>query len=480
MRSPWLLAVPTLIALAAACSTTEAPKDEKTSKASSPIINGTLDSTHPAVVAVLSQQSTMGGECSGTIIKTDPTSHVGWVLTAAHCVDLPPVLVIQGDDYQASDAAHYEIIDYTRHPQYPANAAAGTPHDFAVIRIAGVDASTPVVAIASASDGVGAGVGVTAYGYGRTTLISSGPADGNSKRYRVAMTISSSGLSATKFGYDMSLRGTCQGDSGGPDILGSGASERVVGVHSYLQGDCDGFGVSGRVGNDLAYIDEQLALPPPANNCAYCEQVANSGNQPCAALTRDCLADKDCSGYYDCLSGCGATPTCKTDCLAKFPKAEGPFNAAANCVCTTACKTECGALTCKNVPKCGYKFPAGDCTTCTESTCCEDSLACAADGTCYLCLKNKDADPECATNAARKKLATCVASSCKDACAGTGLDTGADPQSLEDAEPGATTTTTTTSGCAVTRESHAGTTPSASIAALVFGLCILRRRRSDK
>ena len=117
--------------------------------------------------------------------------------------------------------------------------------------------------------------------------------------------------------------------------------------------------------------------------------------------------------------------------------------------------------TCINTPKCGYKLPAGACTTCTEGACCDESLACASDGTCYVCLKTKDAAAECATNVARKAMATCVASKCKTECAGSGLDTGADPAVDPAADPtdagpagSGATTTTTTSGCSITPASR--------------------------
>ena len=158
----------------------------------------------------------------------------------------------------------------------------------------------------------------------------------------------------------------------------------------------------------------------------------------------------------------------RSSCLTKFPKAEGPFNVAANCQCSQACVTECkGTFECLNAPKCGYKLPAGQCAVCTESACCDETLACASDGACYVCLKTKDAAAECATNPARKAMAACVASKCQTPCAGTGLDTGADPAADPAAEPAAdpantaapgSTTTTTTSGCSMTSRSTASPT----------------------
>ncbi len=480
MRASSLLAVPFVaLVLAAGCEggppSDAGGRPEHVAATSSAIINGQLDTTHQAVVAIVLQSGSQGGLCSGTIVKTDPVSHIGWVVAAAHCVDLPPVYVLQGDDFSlAGGVLRYDVIDYKADSRY--GGSVGSPYDFAVLRIAGVDATTPTLPLASASDGLAVGTNVLSVGYGRTTLIASGAGTENTVRRRVAKQL---GQVGQMIAYDMSTSGICQGDSGGPVLVGSPGSERVVGVHSYVQGDCNGTGVSGRVSFGFSFLSGELAKAVPTEDCTLCGQIANSGNGACAAATRSCLADKECGGYYECLSAGGT----KASCLVKFPKAEGPFNAAANCQCTKACTTECkGTFECMNTPKCGYKLPTGACTTCTEGACCDEALACASDGGCYVCLKTNDAAPECATNAARKAMATCVASKCKTECAGSGLDTGADPAAADpaaDPDAGTTrtgpTTTTTTSGCSVTHTTRASTTAYAlTVIATLLGL---RRRR---
>lgn len=480
MRAPVLLAATAALVVGCAASSPPEAGGERPSSASAAIINGAADTTHQAVVSIILQQGQAGGICSGTIVKVDPATKIGWVLTAAHCVEIPPVLVIQGDDFESPSALQYQIIDYAHDTRYQLGGSAGQLYDVAVVRIAGVDASTPTIALASSPDGVVQGTPVVAVGYGRTTLTGSGSGDTNTVRRRVALTVGQ--VTNAQLRYDMSARGFCQGDSGGPDLVTSGGTERVVGVHSYVEGDCDGVGASGRVAGNRTFIDAELAKAPPPASCGLCEQIASSGSNECARLTSACLSDKDCKGFYDCLGGCGGTSTCKATCLGKFPKAEGPFTAAAGCVCTRACAAECGStLSCRGVAKCGYKFPAGDCATCTEASCCQEALDCGADGQCYLCLKGADADPACATNAARKKLATCVSTSCSRECAGTGLDTGADPPPADEATPDGTpegTTTTTTSGCAAAPlRGPGGRAGDAALAALVLGALTWTRRR---
>jgi hypothetical protein len=63
-----------------------APQEGPSGKTGQPIINGDPDTTHDAVVAVLSN----GGACSGTVIAKDVVNKRGYVLTAAHCVPQPP------------------------------------------------------------------------------------------------------------------------------------------------------------------------------------------------------------------------------------------------------------------------------------------------------------------------------------------------------------------------------------------------------
>ncbi len=476
MRALLLSVALPIIAVVAACSSSEplpAP-EPAAAKVASPIINGNVDTTHEAVVALYSQDGATGGLCSGSIIKVDAERHIGWVLTAGHCVTIAPVFVFQGDDYASASALRYEVVDYAPHPQYDPTDT-GSPYDFAMVRIAGVDATTPVLPIVGATDGLAVGTSVVSVGYGMTTLQETNPPTENTVRRNVAKKLSQVGQA--QVGYDMATSGICHGDSGGPVLVSSGGVEKVAGVHSYVSGQgggCNGFGVSVRVSSALSFINAQLAKAIPTEDCALCTKISNSGASQCATANAGCLADKDCKGYFDCISA----GTAKATCVTKFPKAEGPFNAAANCTCTTACPDTCGKeFSCRSVPKCGYKLPAGDCATCSEGACCAETLECAADGTCYVCLKGGDADPECATNAARKKMATCVASKCATECAGSGLENGADPvpPAEDPAAGGAGSTTTTTTGCAVTRS---GTTSGSGYAlAMVAGVLVLARRR---
>lgn len=469
-----------------ACSSARDAGRESTDQAASPIINGSLDTAHDAVVAILTQSSKdQGGGCTGTIVKVDGARHIGWVATAAHCVDftgLDPknVYVVQGEDYSKQTSILYRTIDFAIHPGWDPNG--GFDSDFAMIRIAGVDANTPVIPLATNPDGLSSGKQITSVGYGKTDP-SPNSTEQNTLRYSITKTAS---VSSAFVSISQTGGGICQGDSGGPMLYGAAGSEKVVAIHSYVSGGCGSGaeGVGGRVIAGLSFFNQQLSAALPKEDCNLCEMTANSGTQECAEITQKCYGDPECQGFFDCMQKQGAT---RTSCTQKFPKIEGMYAAVAACTCTRACADTCGTtLNCKLTPKCGYKLPAGACTTCTEGSCCTETFDCTADGDCYLCLKNGDSDPGCATNAIRKKLATCVATSCKADCEGSGLDTGADPPAEEGGDPnangggagGGQTTTTTTEGCAVANTTGGRSNGSALVlGVLAMTLLAARRRR---
>lgn len=476
MRLSLVRSLPILV-LGVACSMEPAgpAPDENVGRASSAVINGSLDTAHPAVVALILSKGSQGGLCSGTIVKKDVQRHIGWVATAAHCVDVPPAIVVQAQDFSSTDALRYTVIDFKADPRYSPQSGL---YDFAMVRIAGVDESTPVIPLTNAPDGLSTGMQVTSVGFGRTSLVEpTSPDDQNTQRRVVQKPIAE--LTSTLIRYNMASSGICQGDSGGPVLAGTGGNQRVVGIHSFVQGDCDGYGYSARVTAGLQFFNQELSKALPNESCTLCEKIANSGKSECAAMSASCLADKECKGYYECL----AEGKKASDCFAKYPLAEGPFYAAANCVCGRACADLCASSSsCRGVPKCGYHMEDGECSTCIEGSCCQEETDCAADGQCYVCLKNKDADAACATNAARKKLATCAASKCKTQCADSPIQSGADEtpggeEAPAEAAPGGTTTTITKSGCSTS----SGASSSAALV-LVVGAVVMagaRRRRRD-
>lgn len=321
----WVLAV-------AASGCADAALDDEVNEgvdaASSWIINGTPDTTHQAVVAVLGS-----GACTGTIIHTDPSNGIGHVLTAAHCPN--PQQVVIGNDYTSPQAV-FPVIESLAHPSYGGND--GDPFDFRMVRISGVGASTPVIPAASpAQDNLTNGTQVRHVGYGK-----SGPAPGSSDSVRRQILGNLSGVSTLTIQYNQPSGGPCQGDSGGPQLTTSG-TERVVGVTSFGDQTCSSFGVSGRV----SAVYDNFIIPYINNapigplTCDGCLEAATTGQGACIGAVNACFNDSSCGGLVQCINGCG-TQTCVNQCAQQWQAGIPLYEAIFDCVCTTGCPTECG------------------------------------------------------------------------------------------------------------------------------------------
>jgi hypothetical protein len=394
-----------------------------------------------------------------------------------------PTLAVQAEDLRSPHAIHYDVIDFKADARWTGETES--PYDFAVVRIAGVDALTPIIPLNEGSDELDHGSIVKSVGFGRTTLISAMGPDKNSLRRAIDKTIA--GVSTTHLRYDMANKGICQGDSGGPVLTGSGTTERVVGIHSYVSNDCNGEGFSGRVSlaHDSFFMTELTKELPP-DSCSLCEKIESSGNNECAMLTASCLADPNCKGYYECLSN-----KTKAACIKQFPLAEGPFYAAAKCICERSCKDSCGHDETCNVPKCGIAKVANErgndrnsCSSCLESQCCGEEMDCAANGQCYVCVKTDDKEPTCAVNQPRRTLATCAANNCMTQCAGMSILNIMDPNAAESLPPSdppvATGPAEMTSQCSLSAHSSESTTGSMFGAGLVLTAIALGTRRSRR
>lgn len=217
-----------------ACSVESPPgPEERLGQSESWIINGQLDFEHDAVVAVFGQQS----GCTGTIIHRN-ASNV-YVLTAAHCFGPGPLQqVVVADDYNQSISAIYNVVDYQLHPQYNANQ---NTFDFAMMRASGGTDSTPVIGVLSpALDQLAGGTAVDHVGYGLVSY----PNGQTSARHHAAGTLSQ--VATYQISYNQPVAGPCSGDSGGPNLVDTPEGERVAGVISFGDQECNQFGVSGR------------------------------------------------------------------------------------------------------------------------------------------------------------------------------------------------------------------------------------------
>jgi hypothetical protein len=216
-----------------ACSARDVPSlhDDGTFEVAQPIVGGSLDTTHEAVVALYSTEAF----CTGTIVAKNGSN--AFVLTAAHCVEPtapsdPDVAMVGNDLSGIVDT--YTVVDCVQHPSF----AGGLEFSFAICRIVGVPSHIEVIPPADTPDGVGSGTAIVHVGYGVTSLTDTT----NTARRFASGTIDQ--VYSVQFGYDTTSGGPCMGDTGGPQL--AGMPERVVGVTAGGSDDCT-YGISGRV-----------------------------------------------------------------------------------------------------------------------------------------------------------------------------------------------------------------------------------------
>jgi hypothetical protein len=331
---------------------------------SSAITNGKVDTTHPAVMLESCDKPCI---CTGTVVKTDATLGVGWVLTAAHCIPDPTDTVhvrfyVQGDKAATFSANYantidpgairYPIVEAARHPQYDPNGAISfdgkQPYDVGVIRIVGVGKDTPAIPIGPAQDGLASNASVVSVGYGSTGAWNDETNLGEAGT-RHSASVSVSALSSdyiTVSGKDPGGFVNI-GDSGGPVLATVGGSERVVGVHSIgVDNAFLSVRQSTRVSADLTWIEGELGKPPTASGCNACFTSETGGVRSCATALRACLDQSECNGYALCIQNCGSTgPTqaCRDQCKGTNPSGASLFEPVLACGCQ-ACAAKCGGV----------------------------------------------------------------------------------------------------------------------------------------
>lgn len=291
------------------------------------IINGSPDTTHTAVVAIFGNQSV----CSGTVVAV--VGNDGYVLTAAHCVEDPPLQVAFGNDYNNVPFDN-NVVSYAAHPGY-----SFPDYDFAMVKFSGADALTPIIpAMTDLEDNLTGTEIVEFVGYGVTENNFN-----NSVRMHVSGPLSN--VDALHLEYEQSNGGPCSGDSGGPSLSLANGQERVSGVTSYGDQECVMYGVSGRVSAvNESFIQPFIASggPPGGQTCGDCQGDATSQNGACAGSVQACLGDAACSDLANCLNGCN-DQACVDNCATTYQAGVPLYNAIFDCICDVACGTECAA-----------------------------------------------------------------------------------------------------------------------------------------
>lgn len=434
LRSPLAIAV-LAVPVAVACSIGNGQVDDvPVVDTTEPIITGVKDTGHPAVMALTMTKPGTGGaneysSCTGTMVSVNPTTKIGYILTAAHCtIRATAISITQGNDKrELASLVSFAFVDHFEHPSY--TGATTSPYDVAMIRVLGVSASTPVVPMLS-PDALAQGQRVTSVGFGQTirpNVVTD--AGANTAKNRIDGAIAS--LSTTEVGVRYDQGGDiCHGDSGGPVLTTVGGKEYVAAVHSYVTGPCVGIGYSVRASAHKAFFQTVMSKPAPAATCDTCKRTAVSGTNACGEARRACYGDPQCNGLRTCLAACataggdaGPSDDCKKQCAVQFPYGAAPYNTQLIFCACNACESECaGDTTCAAVPQCGMAMqPAGStptadaCNACMNGGCCAEQEACGKDGHCYRCLRTPET-PGCATDALHTRLQACKAAQCAAAC----------------------------------------------------------------
>jgi hypothetical protein len=156
-------------------------------------------------------------------------------------------------------------------------------------------------------------------------------------------------VSAMRFEIAPGPAMSCAGDSGGPVLLDDGGVERLAGITSRGDPECESFGDNVRVDAYLdTFVDPGVAILEAVAAPAARPRIDPDANY-CAEL---CVTDEDCPRAMTCLPGDDGesrctffgmsgrfTSTCagETDC-ASFPCVDGEYFTDETCRCFEACQ----------------------------------------------------------------------------------------------------------------------------------------------
>lgn len=258
------LGITSTLALTAAC--TPVPDEPELAQPGAPlrrgIVGGDIDKDDPAVVLLYAAIPGGGAWiCTAEVISP----HV--VLTAAHCVTSdggdPKFRVFLGwdlnDEAQRKDTANWiEVNEVHPHPKYKRGLSAGS--DIAVVVTKTAVPVTPLPFMRwPMTDNMR---------YQRARVVGYGLSDPADFAGKTSGTKRQMILALTDFDYSFvyfseAYKGTCFGDSGGPAFLRFNGVDVIIGVASYVSGNCLGGSTETRVDTFAAWIDQWIRMYDP-------------------------------------------------------------------------------------------------------------------------------------------------------------------------------------------------------------------------
>ena len=274
-----------VLAVAAGACLAEPP-----GQATRAVVDGTLDSGDPAVVAIGSRrvgcEERLAVRCTGTLVAPR------LVLTAAHCVIDPrlgsDLEVLVGAGVDAPGAAFHRVVEVAAHPDYQTD---GDPADVAVLVLDTPAAVAPVALPASPVDAALVGRLVRMVGFGDT-----GPAGEPPGRKRTGTAVVTEVADAW-FRIEASPSMSCHGDSGGPVLGEEDGAEVLLGVVSHGDPGCTDYGINVRVDRFARdFIEPWMAM-------ASAQDLAAAPAPDAGAIAEGDLCTAPCVDDIDCPDG---------------------------------------------------------------------------------------------------------------------------------------------------------------------------------